>query len=274
MVVKYSFLKKIKNIKFVRILSKPWMDIKLQRIYQNYLKTEDSQKMKTFKNTYVGERCFIIGNGPSLTAADLDKLQNEYTFSSNRIYEMFDKTAWRPWTYLVSDIDIMRQEHEIIRRIPCTYRFVSYEAGIDTEQWEHTVRIHGGLTRFVINRGSDLTAIVKEDVSQGFSNAYTVTFVAIQLAIYMGFKEIYLLGVDASYSTIMDKNGKTVRDASIKDYFNPEWKNQIPTAYEPMHHGYKVAREYCETHGIVIKNATRGGKLEVLKRVDFDTLFA
>ena len=37
--------------------------------------------------------------------------------------------------------------------------------------------------------------------------------------------------------------------------------------------GYMCAKEYAERHEIKIYNATRGGKLEVFERVDFDSLF-
>ena len=36
---------------------------------------------------------------------------------------------------------------------------------------------------------------------------------------------------------------------------------------------YEVAKENAEKKGIKIYNATRGGKLEVFERVDFDSLF-
>ena len=34
--------------------------------------------MKRIHNTHVGESCFVIGNGPSLTAADLDTLAENH----------------------------------------------------------------------------------------------------------------------------------------------------------------------------------------------------
>lgn len=36
---------------------------------------------------------------------------------------------------------------------------------------------------------------------------------------------------------------------------------------------FEKAREYADGHGIKIYNATRGGKLEVFERVNFDKLF-
>ena len=38
--------------------------------------------------------------------------------------------------------------------------------------------------------------------------------------------------------------------------------------------GFHAAREAIEGQGRVIENATRGGKLEVFRRVDLDELFA
>jgi len=36
---------------------------------------------------------------------------------------------------------------------------------------------------------------------------------------------------------------------------------------------FEKAKEYADGHGIKIYNATRGGKLEVFERVNFDDLF-
>ena len=41
---------------------------------------------------YEGKRCFIIGNGPSLKLEDLNRLKNEITIASNKIYLIFNKT--------------------------------------------------------------------------------------------------------------------------------------------------------------------------------------
>lgn len=271
--IQHRLVMRIKNNKLVRTLCKPWMDRKLNNIYQEYLLSEDSQRIKGFKDRYAGERCFIIGNGPSLKAADLDKLQGEYTFSANRIYEIFDQTDWRPWVYVVQDKGFMSSESDAIRQVPCTWKFVPHEVGVDTSQWDNTIQIHGGLTEFVVNRGNDLSAVIVEDVSKGFSNGHTVTFISIQLAIYMGFKEIYLLGVDFQYSYIMDKHGHFKTQPGVKDYFNGDSHGKAVQNLEPTRNAYQVARKYCDAHGIVIKNATRGGKLEVFERVDFDSLF-
>lgn len=115
---------------------------------------------------------------------------------------------------------------------------------------------------------------ISEDITKGVSRGHTVTFTSIQLAIYMGFKEIYLLGVDFSYSVVIDKNGKTFKNDNVQDYFNGKKYDTTMMNYNGMLHAYQTAKKYCDEHSIIIKNTTRGGKLEVFERVDFDSLFA
>ena len=62
-----------------------------------------SKRTLTINNTHVGERCFIVCTGPSLTVEDCNKLKQEYTISMNSIYKLFDKTDWRPDCYVCFD---------------------------------------------------------------------------------------------------------------------------------------------------------------------------
>ena len=107
----------------------------------------------------------------------------------------------------------------------------------------------------------------------------TVTFTCMQLAAYMGFEEIYLLGVDHNYRVTIDIDGNVVTDPDQKDYFTDNYdtdiKDQVVHDMGNNTRAYMDARSYCESVSDKIKiiNATRGGKLEVFPRVDFDSLF-
>ena len=82
----------------------------------------------------------------------------------------------------------------------------------------------------------------------------------------MGFKEIYLLGVDHSYSTELDENGNLLKNENVRDHFSDNDKiENVPQTFKSAL-AYKAAKEYAEKHGIKIYNATRGGKLEVFER--------
>ena len=86
-------------------------------------------------------------------------------------------------------------------------------------------------------------------------------------------REIYLLGVDHNYSKKMDAKGNLIVDPSIQDYFGSLKPNDYSIQnIETSTNAYKTARRYCEKHGILIKNLTNGGKLEVFRRGELDTV--
>ena len=103
-----------------------------------------------------------------------------------------------------------------------------------------------------------------DDFSKRSYAGSTVTYACLQLAVYMGFKEIYLLGVDFSSGDI--KNSKYAHFHIEEELVAVCFKRQVGAAYIS-------AKRYADQHGIKIYNATRGGELEVFTRVDFDTLF-
>ena len=83
------WVKRIKRIRLLRVICKPWKDKQLKQLQIRYLQSGYSEKIKKLKDNYIGKRCFIIGNGPSLRIEDLNCLKGEYTFAANRIYEIF-----------------------------------------------------------------------------------------------------------------------------------------------------------------------------------------
>jgi hypothetical protein len=102
----------------------------------------------------------------------------------------------------------------------------------------------------------------------------TVTYICMQLAAYMGFSEIYLLGVDNTFARGVKLNGEIVL-GSTHDHFDDNYKalSAFPAVIDAVNSAYTTAREYGESHNIKIRNATRGGALEIFERVDFDSLF-
>ena len=120
------------------------------------------------------------------------------------------------------------------------------------------------------------------DVSKYVTRVCTVTATAIEIAIYMGFKSIYLLGVDNDYARKVDRNGNIYIDKSIKSSYFKGMRDANGNLgdgdsvqnVESMNRSYELCKEFAEKNGVKIYNATRGGKLEVFERVDFDSLFS
>lgn len=227
-----------------------------------------------FKDLYRGKRCFIIGNGPSLKMSDLDRLmQNqEYSFGANRIYVSFGDTKWRPTFYCIQDGAMIKEYHTEIEQVPVDLKFISDYAvqKLNDIPFSNAYMFHLNTRRYY-----PYFPEFSMDISKEIFEGFTVTYAEIQIAAYMGFSEIYLLGVDCSYGKMIDINGNVI-DTGEKDYFsdkyiNPNEKRNIPQLHNSIQ-AYKKAEIYSRKHNFRIFNATRGGKLEVFERVNFDNI--
>lgn len=229
--------------------------------------TQYAKKMKKLKNSAYGKRCFIIGNGPSLTVDDLEKLKSEDCFATNRIYRLFDQTKWRPRYYCSQDevlINNMQGEFESI---------ISQCESVLLSATAMKQRLKGEkLYYFYVDCGpfQDDMPPFSEDITKQIYEGYTVLYACIQIAVYMGYKEIYLLGVDHNY--IKNKKGNYDGNRSYAKGLEVDLTNLNPPRLDNSQKAYEVAEKYCREKGIEIKNATRGGQLEVFERVDLDDI--
>ena len=227
------------------------------------------RELKKYKNKYMGKRCFVIGNGPSLRVKDLDKIQanGDISFGCNRIYVLFDKTSWRPTFYISQDPNVIRGCIEEIRELDKDQ--VKFIKALGKRKYEVEGAIYFD---FVIRFGKKKLPKFSDNPEKALYNGYTVTYAAIQFAAYMGFNEIYLLGCDCSYSPD-NQSIQTISQESYPDarMYNPA-KVGMPPDIAYMFSMYEICKDYCEKRGIKVFNATRGGKLEVFDRVNFDSL--
>ena len=246
-----------------RIFIKPFFVIRDKKIIRKF-----KRNISELKNSYSGQRCFIVGNGPSLTVDDLGKLKDEVCFGSHRIYEIYDKTSWRPNFYCAQDYALIKTSAKDIENKVTQTKFIGFPKSIRTIK---NLKIQGAIYMCMVSKDFESTLPdFSEDVSKCFYEGYTVTYMCLQIAVYMGFKEIYLLGVDHNYSTMIDANGNMVKQEGIKDHFSD--KDQVTNLprLDKSTLAYMSAKKYADSHGIKIYNATRGGKLEVFERIDFD----
>lgn len=226
------------------------------------------EEIKKFKNIGKGGRCFVIGNGPSLTAKDLDKLKNEICFGTNRIYEIFSETDWRPTYYCALDNEVINKSKSKINKEISSKKFIGLIDHVICPSVDDATYIR------VISCDNYSEMPKFSDNAEKYVYAgSTVTYACIQLAVYMGFKEIILLGVDHNYSVYIDENGNFFRQDGVQDHFSEKAGINGIGRLSHMTLGYQAARKYADEHNIKIYNATRGGKLEVFERVEFDSLF-
>lgn len=275
-IVTLNKLKRIRENKTVRFILLPLAQLQGKFRLWRYQNSEYAQYIKSLKNTHAGERCFVIGNGPSLRPEDLDDLdeKNIACFGSNRIYRIYPKTAWRPTYYLCMDRYVAESEHDQIVAIGDYPKFLDYK---DAKRWEKDPNVHYLCTenRFIVDLYSVISIDLSEDLSKCCSRITTVTVSAIELAIYMGYSEIFLLGVDNNYTHRRNPDGTIFVDPTVQSSYFPggEPDKSAGVAVQPfeqVNESYKMAKKFAEEHGVKIYNATRGGKLEVFERVDFD----
>lgn len=220
------------------------------------------------KNSAQAKRCFIVGTGPSLRIEDLEALKGEVVFAPNRIYELLEHTNWQPTYYINQDHNLIQTFGDRIKKVNAELTFlpVDYRSDFKGEQY-----------RFFVLKHRDFypkDAPFSRDISRYLAQGFTVIYGAIQIAAYMGFKEIYLLGVDHNYNIFRDSNGRVVRNenksgnyaAGMTNYINHE---NLPRAEETTL-AFETAEKLSKKLGIKIYNCTRGGKLEAFERKDFD----
>ena len=242
----------------------------------NYEKTADGKRLATYKNRYKGQRCFLIGNGPSLKAEDLTKLHQagEITFAFNRVYNIFEDTPWRPTFYISQDEKMLAGSADIVSALPLDSKFIPIQLN-----WWHNIHIDNATHFNIINRPAEdpMEMDFSDDIAHGIYNSATVMYTAAQMAAYMGFSEIYLIGVDHHFHISRNNNGEIVVDDSVKDYFSDKYNEDKANLYIPNTEKstltYYAMKDHCESRGIQVLNATRGGKLEVFKRIEFESLF-
>lgn len=242
----------------------------------HFEKTNCGKRIAAYKGRYTGKRCFIIANGPSLRPEDLDLLHDrgEITFAMNRIYKLFPDTQWRPTFYVCEDELIAGEQQSEINAVEAKEKFIPIEIA-----WWHNIVIDNACY-FHLNYHEDqrFPNGFSTDCAHQIDCRGTVTCTCMQLAAYMGFQEIYLLGVDHNYRVTIDIDGKMVTDTCAKDYFcdsyDADIKDVVVHDIGNNTRAYLDAKAYCDaTQGTTtIYNATRGGKLEVFQRVSFDEI--
>lgn len=221
------------------------------------------------KGSKKGEKCFIVGNGPSLTVSDLDKLTGYDCFGANEIHKIFPQTKWRPKYYVLTD-RYTKSTPEEIRDLDTEYVFLSdYYCKYNQVLRKDFICIHNLYNLFSKN------IRFSSDMKKGYFVAATVSYTTMQIAAYLGYSEVYLIGFDHNYHFEFDKTGKVVETDMANTHFYKDEDNNAATSdivgnMIGMEAAYTVFKKYAGEHGITVKNATRGGKLELFERVDLD----
>ena len=248
-----------------------------QMVYELENPYKYTQHLKTINNiARFEERCFIIGNGPSLRLEDLEKIGQECSFGTNSIMRTFDLVKWRPTGYFIQDPNWEKtmgiESFKILLR-ECKYIFCS----VKNSMFEYKDLGYKSMYFYYIRDGyNNGMPVFSENVAEYVGYASTTVYSMLQMAVYMGYKTIYLLGMDLGFAKEKKLDGtikQHVAENAYPDFLKKDTDALGIYETDKIIMGYEVAKEYAEAHGVKIYNATRGGYLEVFERVDFDSLF-
>jgi hypothetical protein len=227
------------------------------------------ERLRGYRNVHPQKRCFIIGNGPSLKKMDLSPLKNEFTFGLNRIYLMFPELGFTTTYLVVVNELVLEQCADDISAVPVP-KFITWRA----RRWFPDAVQDG-----ILYLDTDFTGEenFSGDAAGRLFEGFTVTYVALQLAFYMGFEEAILIGVDHNYETKGTPNTTVTSTGDDPNHFAPGYfgkgfRWQLPDL-EGSEMAYRMARDAYLNAGRRVLDATVGGKLEVFTKADYREQF-
>ena len=224
----------------------------------------NGRRITELKDKHKGEIGWLIGNGPSVRIEDLERLDGAVAFCCNRFYLAYDRMRFRP-TYLGSTDKQMIRDfgREMVDAHPGTVLFIG----------EENPALEGDCVWFPMKSRTPLE--FSEDVSDFVMPGGGTLVAAMQIGYHMGITRYYLYGVDHSFTYDVDEEIEDVYERASGDgnHFIENYrsgKRWAPPVLWQVEGAMLSCRLFLESRGGWVKNATRGGKLEVLERVEFD----
>jgi hypothetical protein len=213
-----------------------------------------------YKDLHKNERCVIIGNGPSLLETDLSLMESEITFGLNKVFLLLPRISWEP-SYVVSYVpDVVNQSREEFRKLRMPL-FLSKEGRDLLGHRDGETHHFGLLKRFLFSLNP------QKEICVG----HTVTYVTLQLAFFMGFRQVILIGVDHSFGYdgppdkwhVIEKPSKSRH--FDENYFAPGQTWQAPNLKMAEAH-YRLARDVFLYFDREVVDCTVNGKLQVFRK--------
>ena len=238
--------------------------------------TQNEKKLRDLKNIHYGERCFILGNGPSLLKHDLSLLKNEITFGVNAIFLGFEDMNFKPTYYVIEDRFPAEDNRNEINSISDIIKIFPEDLRYCLKKDQNTININ--FSRYYAKWGDSNFPKFSKNIQKVAYWGGTVTYLNFQLAFYMGFSDVFLIGMDMNYQ-ISDKVIGNIINATVEDenHFHPKYfgpgKRWHPPEMDRMFGCYEYAKQVYEESNRNIFNASIGGSLDVFERVDYLSLF-
>jgi hypothetical protein len=274
-------------IRKVPILNSIYSNLSL---YFSYLKNREVLVTNNeLVNQYSGKRCFIIGNGPSISKMDIFKLQNEYTISVNSMTISKEFEIIKPKFHVL--VDSTRFDKNIVPMYENMQNFKNlshkprYVFPIKFRNYILENKFDDGLEITYVMANNNFENIKDIDISKTIPPYQNVLNAALSFAISLGFSEIFLIGFEMTgfiktynENDSFDVGGhfyesnNTKESEYIKNLQTARSNEFLLSAYAKVFKLLKLQNDYAKSKGIKVYNATIGGTLDMFERVNFNNI--
>ena len=240
-----------------------WRQLTGRHVPRKAFTAPTPERMAALKGVYPGGTCFIIGTAPSLRQLDLSRLNGRHCFSVNRGHDLREQGLERLTGYVIAD----------------QLAFDDYGARIDTSRIGHLF-IRSTVSRIppamldvavvyeAIRSPRLFRGYLQEDPVAGLYTGHTVVLDAIQLAAFMGFTRLAVIGVDLEFqSRDLHFYSSSQREVSHSQAHSQRYAGK-------MAKGMAVAHRLLARRGVELVNAGRSDRLTMLPHVPFESLTA
>ncbi len=224
-------------------------------------------RIELLRDRHRGARCVLVANGPSLNRMDLSFLRHELAIGLNKIFLGLRSFNFYPRYYVAVNPKVVEQSQVEIRQLNCV-KFIGRTAAAG--------RIEEDALTYLVDTASP-PARFSRDPAQGVHEGWSVTHVALQLAHFLGFSEVVLIGLDHRYQFSGAANETRILEGPDPNHFSEayfghgqQWDNPDLVRAEES---FRVARAEFERDGRRILDATLDGACAVFEKVDYRKLF-
>jgi hypothetical protein len=250
----------------------------LQTLLIDRYSASERSAIEVYKNKHRGQAGVIVASGPSLNDINFEKLKKIPTIGMNRIYLLYDKTDFRPAYYCLEDHLVAEDNASEINSLTGSVMFIPKDLSYCINGNKNI--LYANLIRRY--KGAKQQSRFSEDFAEKVYWGGTVTYYALQLAYYLGFEKVYLVGLDHNYTRPDYAKGPTKvisRGADI-NHFDPRYFGKGKRWHAPddlisrMEISYREAKRVFEKSGRQIINATPKSNLseDVFIKTDLESI--
>lgn len=225
------------------------------------------KRLLTLRKRHEGEACVLVCNGPSLNRMDLSFLKNQTVIGLNKIFLGFKKFQFYPRYWVSVNRKVIEQSHLQIRALNCV-KFIS----------EHNSQglVPEDALTYHLNTQSPKERF-STDLTQGLHEGWTVTYAALQVAYFLGFQKVIIIGMDHNFAYTGKPNEAHTMQGADPNHFAPgyfaagqQWDNPD---IENSEASYRLAKHVFEKDGREIIDATLDGHCTIFEKRHYQTLF-